>query len=509
MKAAVILSFVAAALAGAVQPRAGHCGGDNCARAVTGTRDGLKPVESRKADCTKFMQTTVVPEPVTTTVTVTVDGEAPHKLRRDILEYRDATDAPAVPAYATACADGSKYSSACSCWGITAVVTTAPTPTKTTTVTVTGDYCEDLFARAWQRRQDGPRRAASLVSATARRPLQPAPLVVAALAHPPPPAHLAHHILHQHDPVSLLAAVCRRAPTHRAGPLLRVLVFKAPGHGARKVNADSDTAVPEQQQPLRPLHIEIHGGSFIGGLPESNAAFDARVAAETGAVVVSLSYRYAPEHVFPAAIDDVDAAIAWIAAHAARRWGADPELMTVGGFSAGGNLAVASTQQCDRQPPSPTRVRGIVTFYAALDLRLSPDEKPRPPGFPTSDPLSVLVPLFDAYMAGARRAHIDDARLSPVLARRETLPERILLVVPAVDILYAEQMAFAERVNHEDEREGRSGRVETMVVDGMFHGYLEVPDAVVKREVKDQAFGRGVAFLQETYALHGWSWRGA
>ena len=34
-------------------------------------------------------------------------------------------------------------------------------------------------------------------------------------------------------------------------------------------------------------------------------------------------------------------------------------------------------------------------------------------------------------------------------------------------------MAFAERVNHEDEREGRSGRVETMVVDGMFHGYLE------------------------------------
>lgn len=257
------------------------------------------------------------------------------------------------------------------------------------------------------------------------------------------------------------------------GRSLRVLVFKAPGHGARKVNADSDTAVPEQQQPLRPLHIEIHGGSFIGGLPESNAAFDARVAAETGAVVVSLSYRYAPEHVFPAAIDDVDAAIAWIAAHAARRWGADPELMTVGGFSAGGNLAVASTQQCDRQPPSPTRVRGIVTFYAALDLRLSPDEKPRPPGFPTSDPLSVLVPLFDAYMAGARRAHIDDARLSPVLARRETLPERILLVVPAVDILYAEQMAFAERVNHEDEREGRSGRVETMVVDGMFHGYLE------------------------------------
>ncbi|UNI24708.1 hypothetical protein JDV02_010435 [Purpureocillium takamizusanense] len=325
------------------------------------------------------------------------------------------------------------------------------------------------------------------------------------------------------------------------GRSLRVLVFKAPGHGVRSVPSqrddDDDAAVAseehqQQQQksssssssPLRPLHVEIHGGSFLGGLPESNAAFDARVAAETGAVVVSLSYRYAPEHVFPAAIDDIDAAIAWIAAHAARRWGADPQLMTAGGFSAGGNLAVAATQQPDRQAPSATRVRGIVTFYAALDLRLAPDEKPRPRGMPSasSDPLRVLVPLFDAYMAGARRAKTTmghrggdyddgDARLNPVLARRETLPERMLLVVPAVDILYAEQMAFAERVNGEDEREGRRERrrVETMVVDGMFHGYLEVPDAIVEKEFKDQAFTRGVAFLRETYAQHGWSWGAA
>ena len=62
MKAAVILSLVAAAVAGMVEVRNGHCGGDNCARAVTGTRDGLKPIESRKADCTSFQQTTIVPD---------------------------------------------------------------------------------------------------------------------------------------------------------------------------------------------------------------------------------------------------------------------------------------------------------------------------------------------------------------------------------------------------------------------------------------------------------------
>jgi hypothetical protein len=62
MKAAVVLSFVTAAVAGALGGRDGHCGGDNCARQVTGTRDGLSPISARKADCSSFQLTTVVPD---------------------------------------------------------------------------------------------------------------------------------------------------------------------------------------------------------------------------------------------------------------------------------------------------------------------------------------------------------------------------------------------------------------------------------------------------------------
>ncbi|VUC25129.1 unnamed protein product [Clonostachys rosea] len=149
MKAAVILSLVAAAMAGVLEVR--NCAGDNCARQVTqvdflsssihGTRDGLSPIESRKADCTSFQTSTVTPDAVTTTVTVTVDSDSPAKLRRNV---RALTSVPTVvPAYASAC-DSSRYASACSCWGITAGVTTAPTPTSTITTTVTQDYCEDL-----------------------------------------------------------------------------------------------------------------------------------------------------------------------------------------------------------------------------------------------------------------------------------------------------------------------------------------------------------------------------
>lgn len=82
----------------------------------------------------------------TTTVTVTVDEDdnAPSK-RDEGLVYRAATEVPTdIPAYASSCDDVVEYSSVCSCWGITAAVTTGPMPTETKTVTTTIDYCKDL-----------------------------------------------------------------------------------------------------------------------------------------------------------------------------------------------------------------------------------------------------------------------------------------------------------------------------------------------------------------------------
>ncbi|KAK8148446.1 hypothetical protein G3M48_010067 [Beauveria asiatica] len=143
---AVVSSLVAVAAA------AGRCGGDNCARQVTGTRDGLSAVTARQKDCSSFMLTTIVPDATfadrihsTTTVTITVDPDEAPKSKRANIEVRAATEVPtAVPAYASGCDSASRYSSACACWGITASATTAAQPTKTVTVTVTSDYCEDL-----------------------------------------------------------------------------------------------------------------------------------------------------------------------------------------------------------------------------------------------------------------------------------------------------------------------------------------------------------------------------
>ncbi len=79
------------------------------------------------------------------TVTVTVDEDEllPTPAKRDAVEARQVTVVPsAIPAYASVCSSAERYASACSCFGVTGSVTTAPTPT--VTVTTTLDYCDDL-----------------------------------------------------------------------------------------------------------------------------------------------------------------------------------------------------------------------------------------------------------------------------------------------------------------------------------------------------------------------------
>ncbi|KAH0541398.1 hypothetical protein FGG08_004162 [Glutinoglossum americanum] len=131
----VILSL--AAVHGALSA----CNGDNCARAVTGTRLGPEGISRRMTDCVDFLRVTITPEPSTTTITLTADpsgGESGgDPSRRNVIEAREVTVVPTdIPVYASACYVPERYSSACSCAGITADTATAPTPTVTETVTV-------------------------------------------------------------------------------------------------------------------------------------------------------------------------------------------------------------------------------------------------------------------------------------------------------------------------------------------------------------------------------------
>ncbi|MFD9305394.1 alpha/beta hydrolase [Streptomyces sp. NPDC060048] len=109
----------------------------------------------------------------------------------------------------------------------------------------------------------------------------------------------------------------------------------------RTVPADPDVAVriyhPHQAQGAI---VWLHGGGGVFGDLDTEHPWAARLADRSGAVVISVDYRLAPEHRFPAALDDAYAVLTWTAVHAAEL-GIDPERIAVGGHSAGAGIAAA------------------------------------------------------------------------------------------------------------------------------------------------------------------------
>lgn len=100
-----------------------------------------------------------------------------------------------------------------------------------------------------------------------------------------------------------------------------------------------------------PVLLYCFGGGWTLGSLDTSDVLCRTLAAEAGCLVVSVGYRLAPEHPFPAAVHDCHAGLRWVAAHA-RELGADPARLAVGGDSAGGNLAAAVTLLArERQDP--------------------------------------------------------------------------------------------------------------------------------------------------------------
>lgn len=100
---------------------------------------------------------------------------------------------------------------------------------------------------------------------------------------------------------------------------------------------------PPTDEPAPPTVVFIHGGGWSVGDLDSYDGQARMHAVGAGAVVVSVDYRLAPEHPYPAAVDDVWAATRWVAENAAE-FGADPGRLAVAGDSAGGNLAAVVAQ---------------------------------------------------------------------------------------------------------------------------------------------------------------------
>jgi acetyl esterase len=143
------------------------------------------------------------------------------------------------------------------------------------------------------------------------------------------------------DEQRALYAVRAREVGGEPEPVAEVLEVEVPGkEGARPARAyrpaealDADAA---------PAILWLHGGGWILGDLEGIDHVCRALANAAGAVVLSLDYRLAPEHPFPAAVHDTDAAVAWLRGDGAGALGVDPGRLFAAGDSAGGNLAAVA-----------------------------------------------------------------------------------------------------------------------------------------------------------------------
>jgi acetyl esterase len=273
------------------------------------------------------------------------------------------------------------------------------------------------------------------------------------------------------SPEQVIALQSRKFPDNRvSGWIFGALAPGAEASAGTVPGPDGDIPVrvyrpgPGAGPAQRPLVVYFHGGGFVFGDLRMGDWMCSNVAARVGAVVVSVDYRLAPRHPFPAAVEDCYAALAWAAAHAAELGAQGP--VGVMGESAGGNLsAVMCLLALEREGPA---IAHQVLLYPATDLT----EK----GLAAASAAAPAAPFLSAAeMAAYRMLYLGpgtdraDPRVSPLLARsHEGLPPA-LIVVGEHDPLRDDGVRYAGALR----AAGVPARLTEYV--GMPHGFLNFP----------------------------------
>jgi acetyl esterase len=219
-------------------------------------------------------------------------------------------------------------------------------------------------------------------------------------------------------------------------------------------------AQPAKAGEMQPALIYFHGGGWVIGNLDSHDGVCRSLANHAGCTVLSVDYRLAPEHKFPAAVEDTIAATEWIAQHAASL-GIDRGRLAVGGDSAGGNLAaVVAVHARDRGTP---RLRFQLLIYPACDMSMIHGSIAE---FAEQLPLtrSTLKWFIDLYLRAATDAA--DWRASPLKAGNlKGLPPAYVLTA-GYDPLRDEGEAFAAALR------AAGVPVEAKRYPGQIHGFL-------------------------------------
>jgi acetyl esterase len=252
----------------------------------------------------------------------------------------------------------------------------------------------------------------------------------------------------------------------RTGSLLATLVDDV---------TTEDRAVPGAAGPRRvrvytpanargraaPALVWFHGGGFVIGSVESSDGVCRALASRAGVVVLSVDYRLAPEHQFPAAVEDAIAVTRWVLEHGPSI-GIDPKAVAVGGDSAGGNLSAVISQTLLHEPRRPSFQ---LLVYPATDFtRVMPSHRYFGEG------LILTKESIDFFLENylPDQSLQTDIRASCLFATDlRGLPPALVLTA-GFDSLRDEGRAYAEKMK------AAGVEVEYVCAEGSVHGFINM-----------------------------------
>lgn len=230
-----------------------------------------------------------------------------------------------------------------------------------------------------------------------------------------------------------------------------------------------------QSDGLSPCLVFFHGGGWVIGNLDSHDVVCRTLADEGQLIVISVDYRLAPEHKFPAAVDDAIAATEWISSNA-RQLGVDASRLIVGGDSAGGNLAAVVALHARE---AGLKLAGQVLIYPATDFAMTHPSHSEPE---TSALLTHTVIRWfrDHYLGASDGEHW---KASPARATLLSgLPPAFVLTAGA-DPLRDEGDEYAARL-------GDAGvAIDHTIYLGQFHGFITMGKILPKAGVALREIG--------------------
>jgi acetyl esterase/lipase len=222
-----------------------------------------------------------------------------------------------------------------------------------------------------------------------------------------------------------------------------------------------DLSRPKQANGKRPCIVVFHGGGWAAGNKDQHDDVTWMLA-QRGYVAATVGYRFAPEHVFPAQVEDAKCAVRFLRAHA-DKYGIDSERIGAVGFSAGAHLSMmlGTTRKEDGLEGTggwadqSSRVQAVVSFFGPTDLAA--------PDLP-----QATLPILKKFLGGTKEEKPDAyKRASPITYVRKDCPP-MLLFQGTMDPLVPHTQAY--RMADAMTKAGVDGRVELLI--GLGHGWV-------------------------------------